>query len=526
MSRILNLLACTSIGLLLGLTSAHAHEGDDPGRGGRVLGEINFPTTTESKAAQNAFIQGMLLLHLFEYEFAEERFQRAQELDPGFAMAYWGEAMTHNHPIWDEQERDKARAILARLGSSAEDRQSRTSSQKEKDWLAALDVLYGQGPKAARDLAYMEHMRRMAETYPDDHEVQLFYSLALMGTGAGVRDIPTYMESAARAQSVFYQNRQHPGAAHYLIHSVDDPIHAPLGLEAAHALSEMAPDAGHSLHMTTHIFVAVGMWDEVVQSNFDAVRVQNGMRVIQGQPTRNWGHYNYWMLYGLLQQGRSDDARQLLQTARDEAIEAGAVPDNPLELDADRSHIGSLVQMWARYMIETRGGDEEVAGWTFNMGEAYDPQLNFHFVRSLYTANRGDAVAARQHLDKFQALVASLRETILAMERQAPTHLLYLDRLGVMEQEMLALIAWADEDPETAVRHAAEASRLEGEMPYSFGPPFVDLPSAEMLGGFLLSLERWDEAADAFELQLQRTRMKRIPMEGLAQAKARKVAQN
>ena len=362
-----------SIVLLLALAapSLRAHDvAEIPAS--RVLGTIHFPTSSQSEPAQTAFIQGMLLLHLFEYPFAAEQFRKAQALDPGFAMAYWGEAMTHNHPIWDEQDRAAAMAVLNRLGPSAEARQSMTPSQKEKNHLAALEILYGEGAKGGRDLAYMRHMEQMARHYPGDDEVQLFYALALMGASAGVRDVPRYMESAAISQGVFYANLEHPGAAHYLIHAVDDPIHAPLGLQAARALAKIAPDAGHSLHMTSHIFTAVGMWDDVVTANEAAIRVQNGMRVQMGQQPRHWGHYNFWLLYGLLQQGRYQAAGALLKSAVDEAIVAGAVPEDRLELDPDRSHIGSVVQMWARYVIETRAWNSETARWSFNMGDAFD----------------------------------------------------------------------------------------------------------------------------------------------------------
>lgn len=499
-----------------------AHEGTHPEngqqRGTRVLGRIDFPTTTQSVEAQDAFVRGVLLLHLFEYPFAEKEFQRAREIDPGFAMAYWGEAITHNHPIWDEQDRDKAMAVMNQLGPSAEARNSKTASQKEKDYLASLEILYGQGSKAERDKTYMRHLAQMAQDYPDDHEVRLFYALSIMGASAGVRDIPAYIESAAHSQSVFYANREHPGAAHYFIHAVDDPVHAPLALEAARALAVMAPDAGHSLHMTSHIFTALGMWDDVVNANTEAVRVANAMAAELGRPARHFGHYNFWLLYGLLQLERETEAKALLETAYDEVTRAGAVPRNPLVLDPDSSPVGSVVQMWARYLIETRGEDATIAAWTFNMGEAYDPQLNFHYVHGLL-ASRSDQI--HEHFEAFVSLKTRLRDAIMAMPRQAPTDLLYLDRLDVITQQLEAMLARAGDDTEAMLDHAREASRLEGLMPASFGPPFVDYPSAQMLGELLLGLGRYDEAAEAFGEQLKRSRRKTQAMEGLAQAESR-----
>jgi len=518
-----------SVFIILQPVAVNAHEDDKHGEDekqatSRVLGNISFPTTTESKQAQAAFIEGMLLLHLFEYPFAQERFQYAQTLDPDFVMAYWGEAMTHNYPIWDEQKQDEALAILNKLGDSAEARQSKTSSQKEKDYLTALDLLYGEGPKGTRDKAYMQHMQQMAINYPDDHEVQLFYALSIFGASAGVRDVPAYMQSTAISQRVFYANREHPGAAHYLIHGVDDPIHAPLGLEAARALAVIAPDAGHSQHMTSHIFTAVGMWDDVVAANISAVAVSNKMRISRGKPTRNVGHYNFWLLYGLLQQGKHDEAAVLLKAAYKETTESGATPKDPLVLDPDNSTVGSLVQMWARYMIETRSEDREMINWTFNMGDAFDPNLTFNYVHALNAAYWKEPATAKEYLGKFQTLKSQLNKIILSMDRQAPSDLVYLDRLNVMDLELQAVIEFAQDNSQQALTHAREASRLEGEMPFAFGPPFIDLPSAELLGGILLSTGHYDEAIEAFEIQGQRTRLKTLPM--LSQAKTEEARGN
>ena len=192
--RRLNLLVSLPLWLALLLLAAGvpAHEGDDhsaeqPEATGRVLGQISFPTSTRSAEAQDAFIQGMLLLHLFEYPFARDEFLKAQAIDPGFAMAYWGEAMTFNHPIWDRQNLDGGRRALLKLGPTPEQRITSTSAPREQGFLAAIELLYGGGTKAQRDVAYMRAMEQLAARYPDDHEVQLFYALSLFGVQAGVR---------------------------------------------------------------------------------------------------------------------------------------------------------------------------------------------------------------------------------------------------------------------------------------------------------------------------------------------------
>ncbi|MEM9388147.1 MAG: hypothetical protein AAGA68_24045 [Pseudomonadota bacterium] len=509
-------LFCLLAGAIPGAPSSAQAHGDDHELAPtptRVLGKIDFPTSTDSKAAQDAFIRGMLLLHLFEYDFAKTHFEQAQRADPSFVMAYWGEAMVYNHPLWDQQNREAAREVLARLGDSAETRAARAKNEKERDFLASLEVLYGEGAKAQRDTAYLRAMAQMAARYPQDHEVQLFYALALMGEGAGVRDIPAYMESAAISQAVFYANREHPGAAHYLIHAVDDPIHAPLGLEAARALAIMAPDAGHSLHMTSHIFTALGMWSDVVSANTDASRVANAMASERGRQARSWGHYNFWLLYGLLQEGKATEARRLLEAAYGELPEASRADMDVLELDADRSQLGSTVQMWARYLIEIGGRDPKVAAWEFDLGEAYDPQLLYHYVKALTAQELPDV---GQHLATFLDLQASLEAALTAQNRRTPWNLLYLDRLEVMVLQMRAMLARLDGDKETMLAHARAASEREGEMPYSYGPPFVDYPAAQFLGDLLLAEQQHAAAALAYREQLVRSRNRAQAVRGLA----------
>lgn len=499
--------------------AAHGGEGEDaPPRAARVLGEIDFPTSASSSEAQQAFIRGMLLLHLFEYPFARDEFLKAQRLESGFAMAYWGEAMTFNHPIWDQQDLAAGRSALLKLAATAAQRLAATDDSRERDFLASLEVLYGEGGKAERDRAYLLALERMASRYPDDHEVQLFYALALMGVHAGVRDVPTYMQSTAVSQSVFCANPRHPGATHYLIHGVDDPEHAALGLAAARALAAMAPDAGHSLHMTSHIFTALGMWNDVVSANENALRVENAMRGEHGETSQRWGHYAFWLLYGYLQQGRFDDARELLTGAYRELQAANPPPENRMILDPDDSQVGSVVQMWARYLIETRDWNSGVADWDFPLDDAFDPNLNFSYVQALRAAQAGQAARVTQYHDQFNRLKDELGRLIGSQLEPKPTDLLYLDRLAVMERQLLAAVEIARGETPPAARIAGEAAELENAMPYSFGPPFVDWPAAEMQGELLLEGRNYADAARVFERQLQRTRLRSRALLGLARA--------
>lgn len=507
------------------LTFAHdgEHKEDKMAKPGRVLGHLTFPTSTHSKTAQAAFEQGMLLLHLFEYPHAIAEFKKAQSIDNDFAMAFWGEAMAYNYPIWDMQFRDKALAVLNGFAPTADKRLAKLKTEKEKDYFKSLHILYGLAnsdtTKYQQDVAYKRFLGEMATRYPDDDEVQLFYALAVLGSHEGVRDIPDYMESAAIAQRVFYANRQHPGAAHYFIHAVDDPIHAPLGLEAARALYKMAPDAGHSLHMTSHIFNALGMWGDVVMANTNAVGVANNMRAEQGKPASHVGHYNYWLLYGLLQQNKFTQAKQLLETAYEEIRQLAKPPKGRMILDPDNDPVGSLMQMWSRYVFETAGKDTEVLNWTFNLENAFDPNLNLLYVKA-FVAKDPEKIHALQK--QYKDLAAQLRKAIMALPEREVFFLEYLKRTEVIEHQLEAFHLRAKGNLADAIASAKKASELEGAMPYAFGPPFVDYPSAQLLGELELAQGNYADAATAFEEQLRRARNKVQAVKGLAQARAAK----
>src|SRR5579862_154865 len=180
------------------------------------LGTATFPTTTHSAEAQTAFIRGLLLLHVFEYDDAAKAFQSAEKIDPTLAMAYWGEAMTHNHPVWNELDAPAGQAALNKLAPTPEARAALTPDPRQRAFLAAVEILYdGKGTKPERDARYADAMEKLAKAYPSDDEAQLFYSLALLGRSESVRDIPVYLQAAAIAKAAYERNPNHPGAAHY-----------------------------------------------------------------------------------------------------------------------------------------------------------------------------------------------------------------------------------------------------------------------------------------------------------------------
>lgn len=495
------LLAWMMVGLTAGVLHALALTASVQAQP-KLLGEIDFPNSG-AEAAQADFMEGVLFLHNFEYEDAARAFRRAQESDPDFAMAYWGEAMTHNHPIWMQQDREAALEVLNRLAPTPEGRQAKASTQREKDYLVTLETLYGTtGPaegadKETRDDLYRDAMQRLHDTYPDDHEAATFYGLSILGTAHEGRDFATYMEAASILEQVWAENDKHPGAAHYLIHSYDDPIHAPLGLRQAVVYAEIAPAAAHAQHMTSHIFVALGMWDDVAQANEVARRVQNERQAELDQRPVVCGHYPYWLEYGYLQQGRLDAAAEVLGTCYDR------VQDEPSD-----GELWHYAMMRARYVIDAE--DWAAADrWSAPDGVDMARYDDYHFTTGYAALQRGDRATARRSLEAIRAIEQEAAEG--EDEGRAA-------QSAILAQELEALLALDQGQSAEAVRLLRDAAAMEADLPYMFGPPAIVKPTYELLGEVLLQQGQHEAAVDAFEEQLRRTPKRTTALLKYAQA--------
>lgn len=479
------------------------------------LGTLTMSTSEGSDSAQRAFLRGVLLLHLFEYPRAAEAFRAAEHLEPGFAMAYWGEAMTYTHPVWDEQDMARGRAALARLGPTAVQRAAKAPTAREKAYLAAVEVLYGEGPKARRDTLYSEMMGRLAQAYPADDQAHLFYALSLLGLSQGVRVVPTYLRAAAIAESALAREPHNPGAAHYLIHAVDDPEHASRGLAAARALLATATDAGHGQHMASHIFMALGMWDDVVAANENAIRVVDERRAAAGSPSVVCGHYPSWLEYGYLQQGRIGKARAMLRACHDRAVRARGGAAAP---DPDQSMVGSYTMMWTRYLLDTGEWDGEVAGWSVDPDGNPYAGLTAAFTRGFGAARRGDTEALSAARHAFGSLAGEIASRASNSGVVDPGSTEYGKHVRVLGFELDALARMAAGDGEAAARVLGRATAVEDSMAFAFGPPFVDQPSHELLGEVLLALRQPERAREEFRKALARAPKRTRSLLGLARA--------
>lgn len=470
------------------------------------LGHVVFPNSGAPEA-QEAFLRGVLFLHSFEYDDARDAFREAQEIDPDFVLAYWGEAMTHNYPLWRSQAIDEAREVLARLAPTREERAAKATTERERGFLEAVEILYGEGSKAARDLAYSQAMERLAAAHPEDDEAAAFYALSILGT-AQERDFGIYMRAAAVVEEVFDRNPRHPGAVHYLIHSYDDPVHAPLGLRPARVYATIAPAASHAQHMISHIYIALGRWDEAAVANEKSVAVSVERLERLGLPTHQRNHHSlHWLEYSYLQQGRFDEAWETVTL-----MDADAVAS---ERGGDRTY---QVAMRATYGAETGDWQRAAEVEVDTAGREISAVALRHYTVGRAALERDDAAAARAEL----AALAAARKVAEAEARpddptardspadHAAAH--------VLELQLAAEIALAAGDEAEALRLFGEATAAESAMALDYGPPLVVKPSHERLGEVLLAAGRAPEARVAFERGLERAPRRALALAGLAAA--------
>ncbi len=492
--------------------AAHAqavpmHAGHEMHEGGAeaVLGTIDFPTKA-NPASHAAFIRGVLLMHNFHYPQAAAEFEKAEKLDPTDVMGYWGEAMTYTHPVWNHQDTAAARAALRKLADKREVRLSLAATPKERAWLETAEILYAPtGTKAQRDTAWSLALGKMHNADPKDDEATTFYALSLLGLNQGDREKVAYQKAYELVLPVFRARPHHPGAAHYLIHATDDPDHAALGLRAAEAYSAIAPSATHAIHMTSHIFLALGKWDDVVSAN----RRAQATVVMAGRPGFLSGHIVHWLHYALIQQGRYREADVWLDSMARQA----------------RNGLGRYNDSWdatglmaAANLADTKrwkgvAGDIRVdtAGFIrLGTPEAFGDLAAIEFGYALGALNRGDGAAYNAAVARMSARAAPLKSNPL----MATT----VGMNDVMERTLLGYQLTRNGDSAQAVNVFRMAAEEEAKLPMPFGPPMTIKPPREAAGDLLLAMGKTKEARREFQMALTRTPRRTAPLLGLARS--------
>lgn len=485
------------------------------------LGKVDFSTSGSAKA-QSHFVRGVAALHSFWFEEALEEFRESTKLEPDFMMGYWGEAMAHNHPLWSEQDTEAGRGTVAKIKDTPK------LSERERAYLNAVKALYGEGDKLARDQAYCAAMEKVFRAYPDDLEAACFYALSLLGTvRPDEKGYRRQAQAGAIVFDVYRKNPNHPGAAHYIIHSFDDPEHAVLALPAAFRYAEIAPEAHHARHMPSHIFLQLGMWPEAALSNESSWATSDAWvkRKNLSISFRDY-HSLHWLLYVYLQQGRYSKAEELLGVMRKSMTES--TNDNKLR---PNYYANNWANMAAGFIIETERWDQVDKLFPASSVSGAGPDMAAHSA----PRDSGSATVrqspASQVLPVFvRGMAAALKgagdsETIVAVLRAQAGPASSSGSYGnqtkmilIRQHEITALAACAKGNYDEAIATMKKATVLEEEMGPPSGPPGLIKPSHELFGEILLKAGRSKEAAAEFSLTLLRQPNRARSLLGAARA--------
>lgn len=477
------------------------------------LGEVNLKVTANSEA-QEHFEKGLLLLHSFEYEDAREAFKKARQADPNMGMAYWGEAMTYNHSLWREQDYEAASTVLEKW---KEQKASSKLSKLEQDFLKAVNILYQkERPKEDRDQAYAEFMKELYEKYPKNQEVAAFYSLSLLGSVLDGRDDKIFEQGALIAKGIMEENPQHPGALHYLIHSYDDPGHAKLALEAANNYSKVAPDAAHALHMPSHIYVALGMWEEVVISNIRSYEAS--LKRMKDKNLGNKGrsyHAYHWLEYGYLQQGEQEKARKMLEAMQKFTEESPS--------KYARTH---LVYLKGTYLMESNDWESPLADIEIEVSDLnVATRAQYHFQNGMRAYQAGDAQSLAATIEtlsedykKEELLVHSQDILLCSGQNRESASESNLKSAEAREWQLRALLAWLNQDEPEAEKWLRKAVAREENISYSYGPPRFQKPTRELYADWLLEHDQAKLALEQYEFALERGPKRRLVLRGIQKA--------
>jgi tetratricopeptide (TPR) repeat protein len=479
-----------------------------------VLGRITFPTSG-SPQAQPSFVQGVLYLHSFEYDDAIDSFRQAQKLDPGFAMAYWGEALAYSQPLWRNEAPDKARAVLARLAPTPATRLAKAPTAREKGYLEAVERLFGAGDLASRAKAYADRMGALHEQFPDDDEAAAFYALALLATIPETeRNEAVSLKAGAIALAILKRNPEHPGANHYALHAFDDGEHAAMALEAARTYARIAPASSHARHMPSHVFLTLGMWDEAAASDESAFAASVDLAKRKGLSASQYDfHALSWLHYEYLQQGRFAKAREAMREV-ERAISSGAgsgatgstaaAPHQHVESEIGKGYGSTslrseLASMKARLVVES--GD-----WALMKGQGSFENIDELYALGAASVKLGDAARAEvalEHLD-------TASKTVPDADAREIAHL--------MAAELDGLLRFGRGDRSGAFAALAHATAAETKRPKPIARPYPIKPAGELYGEMLLASGDAAGAMKQFQAALARTPRRAASLLGLARA--------
>jgi tetratricopeptide (TPR) repeat protein len=496
------------------LTPSFAQQEQNPVDHIHGLGHVHMDTSCSPSVSAD-FDRALAMLHNFWFARALEAFKKVIQADPQCAMAYWGAAMTYNHPFWDAPTREDESAAWALVQKG---RQTTKKTPREEMYLDAVAALYkdaGAGSKSERDEAYKNAMKAVYEKYPDD-EVKLFYGLSILGTiKEGTPGFDRQAVAAKLFEEVYAKKPEHPGALHYLIHVYDDPEHAVDGLKAARAYAKAAAAVPHAQHMPSHIFTRLGYWEESAAANENAWRTSEDdvKRAGESGEYRDFHSLNY-LQYAYLQLGRYRDAKRVTDMIK---AEYEALPNKKTALDTpelqarhvrgrtiyalpDRVAYGYF-DMLARYIVET-GTWQEVPKIPL-----VAPSRDFVAMKLQLQAIAADAAGAKAAANQ-----------IVALSNEPGQHPFVKQIITMQAKEAEAIAARASGDIEGAMAMMNEAVAVEDSIYALSQPPYPIIPVHELYGTMLLEVKRPAEAMKHFTETLKRTPGRPKAIYGIARA--------
>ena len=458
------------------------------------LGKVSFPISC-APAVQEQFDRGVALLHSFAYTDAEKAFQGVAERDPRCAMAHWGMAMSYFHQLWDPPLVPATIAVGQKEIQQAQ--QLQTSSERERQFIRALSLVYQDAatvPYRTRALNYEHAMKELAAENRKDVEAQVFYALALLANASPADKTHAKQKQAADLLEPLDRSYpQHPGIPHYLIHAYDNAELAPKGLSAARAYSQIAPSAPHALHMPSHIFTRLGLWDDSIASNLAA---QEAAR--QQGDTGEELHAMDYLVYAYLQSGRDSEAAQIIQQLK--SME---------DLNAANFKVGyASTAMPIRYVVE-RGQWSDAAVLVPPTSAPPHVIAIAVWARGLGLARSGHAPEARAEIDRLRQIEEQLRTS---------GNDYWATQVGILKREVMAWSAQTDNQPheaEALMRASADEEDAIEKLPVTPGPI---VPAREQLGYLLLEQNHPALALKEFETALANAPGRRGALQGAARA--------
>lgn len=456
------------------------------------LGTVNFSTSCNA-AAQSSISRGAALLHSFGYEEARLTFLDAAKADPTCGMAHWGVARTWYHPIWAPPSAEELKQ-----GATALDRavSTRAKTDRERDYINSLAVFYKDWETvdhATRAKAYEQALAKLSERYPDDDEAAIFHALQLVAIGYLDPTDKTYAwqkKGAAILNQLLPRHRNHPGVAHYIIHSIDYPSTAELGLAAARAYAKIAPDSSHALHMPSHIFTRLGLWDDSIASNTLAARsaIAQAQRLHGGGGAFDQLHAIDYLVYAYLQQAKDKSAQKLV-------TELAAITKLDENQFAAAYAFAAAPARWALERHDWKAAASlDIQPLWFPWNRFRNVEALMYYAKAIGAARAGDVAAARRSVDEISTIRKSLPVT-----RDYD----WSGSIGAQWEAASALITYAEGNKDEGLRLLRTAADHEDAVDKHPVTPGALLPVREMLADLLLETGAANEAFKEYEAVLK-----------------------